>query len=275
MKTLYAHPTAGTDVLRLVLAAIVITHGAERLLSGNAVLGQFLGGLGLPFGAALAQFISLFEVVGGLLLAARRLLVPVGGLFFCLYLASIVLFHRHKGFYVIGPSENGWEFSALLCAGMLATLCEGLQGRLATGRKRVGMDVLRIVLCACIFMHGAHRLFGGHSHVLGDILASKGFPFGLQIIILVNLVETIGALAIARRLMVFPLTLVLICFYAVGIVWFHWHWGFFIVAPGDFKWEPDGWGWEYSLLLIGSLVATSWENRAVPFALPSRLLRAA
>ena len=68
--------------------------------------------------------------------------------------------------------------------------------------------------------------------------------------------------------LVFPLTLVLICFYAIGIAWFHWHWGFFIVVPGDFQWEPDEWGWKHSLLLIACLAATSRENRANLFGIP-------
>jgi putative oxidoreductase len=267
-KQLHSPQTAGIDLLRLILSAMIFTHGFDRLWSASPVLGQYLSSLGFPMGALLAQMISSFEVVGALLLAARLFVVPIGSLFIGLYLASILLFHRYIGFWVIGPSDNGWELSLLLCGAMFAVVCEGAAGRLPARYARLGMDVMRLILCICIFMHGAHRLFTGHSHVLGDILTEKGFPFGLQIIIGVNLIETIGTVLIATRLMVFPITLVLTCFYSVGIVWFHWHWGFFIVSPGDLKWEPQGWGWEYSLLLIACLLATSWDNRAAPFKWP-------
>ncbi len=274
-KQFYSRQSAGTDVLRLVLCGMIFTHGFERLWSASPVLGQYLSGLGFPMGALLSQLISTFEVIGSVLLAARLLVVPIGSLFIGLYLASILLFHRHIGFWVIGPSDNGWELSLLLCAASFAIVCEGLPGRLPANYPRLGMDVLRLILCICIFSHGAQRLLSGHSNILGGIMTQKGFPFGLQIIIGVNLVETIGSVLIALRLMVFPISLVLICFYFVGIIWFHWHWGFFIVSPGDLKWAPEGWGWEYSLLLITCLVATSWDNRAAPFAWPKRRVQAA
>ncbi|MES2297951.1 MAG: DoxX family protein [Pseudomonadota bacterium] len=274
-KRIYSPQTAGLDLLRLVLCAMIFTHGFDRLWSASPVLGQYLTTLGFPQGALLAQLISSFEVIASLLLAARVCVVPIGSLFIVLYLSSILLFHRHIGFWVIGPSDNGWELSLLLCGAAFAVVCEGLTGRLPTNSARLGMDVLRIILCTCIFMHGANRLLSGHSHVLGGIMTEKGFPFGLQIIIGVNLLETIGTVLIALRLMVFPISLVLICFYLVGIVWFHWQWGFFIVSPGDLKWVSEGWGWEYSLLLITCLVTTSWDNRAAPFAWPKRRLQAA
>ncbi|MCV2352537.1 DoxX family protein [Paucibacter sp. B2R-40] len=267
-KQFYSPKSAGTDLLRLVLCAMIFTHGFERLWSASPVLGQYLSTLGFPMGSLLAQLISSFEVVGSLLLASRLFVVPIGSLFIGLYLASILLFHRYIGFWVIGPSDNGWELSLMLCGALFAVVCEGLAGRLPAKYARLGMDAMRLILCICIFIHGAHRLLTGHSNVLGGIMTEKGFPFGLQIIIGVNLFETIGTVLIALRLMVFPISLVLICFYSVGIVWFHWPSGFFIVSPGELKWAPEGWGWEYSLLLITCLVATSWDNRAAPFAWP-------
>ncbi|MYM39461.1 DoxX family protein [Duganella qianjiadongensis] len=271
---LYTPQSAGIDLLRLVLCGMIFTHGFERLWSASPVLGQYLSTLGFPLGPWLAQLISVFEVAGALLLAARCLVVPIAALFILLYLCSILLFHRYLGFWVIGPSDNGWELSLMLCAASFAVLCDGLAERLPASYRRIGMDVLRVLLCSCIFAHGAHRLLTGHSNVLGDILTEKGFPFGLEIIIGVNLVETVGTALIAMRLMVFPVSLLLICFYVVGIVWFHWHWGFFIVAPGDLRWTAEGWGWEYSLLLITCLVATCWDNRSAPLRWIARRPRA-
>ena len=257
LQRLLARETAGVDALRLMVCATVLAHGADRLISGNPALGLFLSSLGLPFGPVLATLISSFEVAGAVALALRWRVAPLCIAFGALYLAGILLFHRHIGFFVIGPNDNGWELSMLLCASLYAI------GMAATGRS--DMTVLRVTLCGAIFMHGWYRQLSGHSDVLGGIMTSKGFPFGLQMIEGVNLVETLGAVLIACRLLVAPLTLLLSMFYAVGIVWFHWRHGFFVVAPGDFKWEPEGWGWEYSALLITCLLTTAWDNRADPF----------
>jgi putative oxidoreductase len=120
-------------------------------------------------------------------------------------------------------------------------------------RDSAGVDVLRIVLCMIIFTHGAYRFYEGTTPIMGTILGDKGFPFGTFLAYSVNVVETAGAVLLALRLLVAPVSFALAGIYFTGIMLFHRHAGFFVVGPGSG-------GWEYSALLITCLLVTAWEN---------------
>ena len=123
-------------------------------------------------------------------------------------------------------------------------------------RASAGTDLLRLVLCALIFTHGAYRFYEGSSPILGQILEDQGFPGGSGTILAyaVNMTETLGALLLAMKLFTLPVCAALTIIYTTGIILFHRHNGFFVVGPGTG-------GWEYSALLITCLVATAWEDR--------------
>ena len=126
-------------------------------------------------------------------------------------------------------------------------------------RRTLGTDILRLVLCAILFTHGSYRLLHGDAPLLGHLLQDEKIPAPYLSAYLVCLAETGGTLLIALRLMVLPVSCILIGIYATGIYLFHGPSGFFVVGPGEN-------GWEYSLLLITCLVVTTWENRRTPFA---------
>jgi putative oxidoreductase len=121
-------------------------------------------------------------------------------------------------------------------------------------RETFGLDVLRLVLCAILFTHGAYRFYEGSVPVLGEILGKIGFPAGVFLAYCVNIAETVGTVLLAARLLVVPVCVILSFIYVTGIVLFHRHEGFFVVGPGTG-------GWEYSALLITCLLVTAWENR--------------
>jgi putative oxidoreductase len=121
-------------------------------------------------------------------------------------------------------------------------------------RETLGIDVIRLILCAILFTHGAYRFYDGTIPKLGEILTANGLPFGVILANLVNLAETGGTLLLAARLMVLPVSLILSLIYVVGIILFHRHEGFFVVGPGSG-------GWEYSALIIACLLVIAWENR--------------
>ena len=125
-------------------------------------------------------------------------------------------------------------------------------------RQTLGADLLRLVLCAILFTHGAYRLYEGSTPVLGEILGQEGFPFGTVLAYLVDIAETAGSIAVALRLFVIPICLIQSIIYFTGIMLFHRHAGFFVVGPGEN-------GWEYSALLITCLLVTAWENRSAGF----------
>lgn len=120
--------------------------------------------------------------------------------------------------------------------------------------KSAGPDLLRLVVSAILFTHGSYRLSRGEAVVLGDILKEVGMPAAHLSAYLVCLAETCGTFLLALRLLVYPVSLILITTLATGILLFHRHNGFFVVGPGEG-------GWEYSALLITCLVVTLWENR--------------
>lgn len=128
------------------------------------------------------------------------------------------------------------------------------EGRAVFTRRTAGPDLLRLVLCALIFTHGAYRFYEGSTPILGDILTSQGFPAGVFLAYAVNVAETAGTVLLALRLLVVPISLILAAIYFTGVMLFHRHAGFFVVGPGTG-------GWEYSALLMTCLLVTAWENR--------------
>lgn len=107
--------------LRIGVALLLIVHGVARVGLGIVDdFGGFLNGIGFPFGVALAWGITVFEIVGGLVLAAGRWIRPIA-LVFALELAmGIVLVHAPEGWFVVGAGRNGMEYSVLLIAVLLA-----------------------------------------------------------------------------------------------------------------------------------------------------------
>jgi putative oxidoreductase len=125
MHRIFSRETAGTDALRLAVCALLFTHGAYRLSTGEAPgLGQILKEEGFPMGVVLGYLICFAETGGTVLLALRLLVLPVTLILCLIYFTGIMLFHRHHGFFVVGPGSGGWEYSALLITCLLVTAWE-------------------------------------------------------------------------------------------------------------------------------------------------------
>jgi putative oxidoreductase len=110
-------------VLRIVVATLVFVHGLVRLLDGGvAPFGALLDGAGLPFGLAIAWFVTAFEVIAApvLVLGFRRFITPLSLMFASIYGCGIVLVHWQAGWFVVGAGRNGMEYSVLLIACLLA-----------------------------------------------------------------------------------------------------------------------------------------------------------
>ncbi len=103
------------DVLRLVLCGLLFTHGTYRYFDGTIPkLGEILESHGFPYGLILANMVNLAETGGVALLVMRLMLWPVCSVLILIYAVGIFLFHRHLGFFVVGPGSGGWEYSALI-----------------------------------------------------------------------------------------------------------------------------------------------------------------
>lgn len=107
-------------MLRWILCGLIAAHGWTRLLDGGITpFGSWLDSQGLPAGLMLAWVITLFEIVGTLLLAMRVWVLWLCLAFAALYLVGIYLVHAPAGWFVVGPGRNGAEYSVLLIACLL------------------------------------------------------------------------------------------------------------------------------------------------------------
>ena len=108
--------------LRIVLAVLMFIHGAARIGNGTVDdFGGFLGAQGFPLGFYLAWAITLFELIGSVLLAAGFYAWVIALLFAAQLSAGIAMVHWKEGWFVVGAGRNGMEYSVLLIACFLAT----------------------------------------------------------------------------------------------------------------------------------------------------------
>ena len=107
--------------IRVVLAVLMFIHGAARISNGTVGgFGEFLGSQGFPLGFYLAWALTLFELVGSVLLAVG-FYTWVIALVFAIHLSfGIALVHWKEGWFVVGAGRNGIEYSVLLVASFLA-----------------------------------------------------------------------------------------------------------------------------------------------------------
>lgn len=107
--------------IRVVVAILMFIHGAARIGNGTVGgFGEFLSMQGLPLGFYLAWGITIFELVGSVLLAVG-FYTWVIALIFAVHLSvGIALVHWQEGWFVVGAGRNGIEYSVLLVASFLA-----------------------------------------------------------------------------------------------------------------------------------------------------------
>lgn len=117
-------------IIRIAVGVLLAIHGWYRLAAGGvAPFGQFLALVGLPAGEAIAWGITLFEMAGGLVLAAGRYVTPVASGHIAILAGGILLVHGKEGWFVVGGGRNGVEYSLLLLACLIA---------LVLGERRAG-----------------------------------------------------------------------------------------------------------------------------------------
>ena len=108
-------PTYSIAALRMMMGIVFILHAAVRVYNNTLPgFGDFLDGKGFPFGFYLAWGVTLFELVGGILMFLRYL-VRV----FCIgemiiLITGIITVHGENGWFVVGRSLNGIEYSIVL-----------------------------------------------------------------------------------------------------------------------------------------------------------------
>ncbi len=103
--------------LRITVAVLMMIHGVARIYFGIVDdFGEFLTLKNLPLGFYLAWAITMFEIVGSVLLAIGRYVAPLAIIFAVHLLCGILLVHLKEGWFVVGAGKNGAEYSVLLIA---------------------------------------------------------------------------------------------------------------------------------------------------------------
>jgi putative oxidoreductase len=107
-------------IFRIVVSLMLVAHGIMRLSAGTVNgFGGFLNSKGFMIGIAIAWFFTIFEIVGGLLMAAGYFVKWIAAVFMVEIFMGIILVHAQHGWFVVGHSLNGVEFSVLLIFSLL------------------------------------------------------------------------------------------------------------------------------------------------------------
>ena len=114
-------PTAHIAALRMLMGIVFVLHATARIYNNSLIdFGDFLTAKGFPFGFYLAWAVTLFELVGGMLMFFR-LMVKI----FCIgeiiiLVTGIITLHWKYGWFVVGISFGGIEYCVVLITILLA-----------------------------------------------------------------------------------------------------------------------------------------------------------
>ena len=108
-------PTYSIAALRMMMGIVFILHAGVRVYNNTLPgFGEFLDGKGFPYGFYLAWAVTIFELVGGILMFFR-VFVKI----FCIgemiiLITGMITVHSENGWFVVGRSLNGIEYSIVL-----------------------------------------------------------------------------------------------------------------------------------------------------------------
>jgi putative oxidoreductase len=116
MKTFpYMSPAQSQALLRITVSLFLIAHGVARTYLGTiGGFGEFLDSKGFVIGGMLAWAITIFEIVGGSAMALNYFVRWIAAVFIIELATGIVLVHAPQGWFVVGATLGGMEYSVLL-----------------------------------------------------------------------------------------------------------------------------------------------------------------
>ena len=108
-------PNYSIAALRMMMGIVFILHAAVRVYNNTLPgFGDLLQEKGFPLGFYLAWAVTLFELAGGILMFLRYFVMV-----FCIgemiiLITGIITVHGENGWFVVGRSLNGVEYSIVL-----------------------------------------------------------------------------------------------------------------------------------------------------------------
>jgi putative oxidoreductase len=108
-------PSYSIAALRMMIGVIFVLHAAVRIYNNTLFgFGDFLHHKGFPFGYYLAWIVTLFELIGGILMFFRYFvkLFCIGEII--ILIVGIITFHWQKGLVGVDMSLSGAEYSVIL-----------------------------------------------------------------------------------------------------------------------------------------------------------------
>lgn len=111
----FLSPSLSIAILRVLMGLIFMAHAAIRLIDYSLPgFGDFLNSKGFPAGFYMAWAVTIFELTGGLLMVLRKFVK-----WFCIgeviiLLTGIIIVHSPNGWFVVGKTLGGVEYSVVL-----------------------------------------------------------------------------------------------------------------------------------------------------------------
>lgn len=101
--------------LRILIGLTMISHGIARIYYKSiSDFGDFLSLKGIPFPYILSTSITIYDILGGFLLAIGFLQKWMSLGFILILICGIFLVHLPNGWFVVGHQSGGIEYSVLL-----------------------------------------------------------------------------------------------------------------------------------------------------------------
>lgn len=125
-KLLKGYVGWSTLSLRLVIAAIFLFHGSQKLFGafegpGIAGTAGFFGNVGIPLPLVAAWLVALVEFFGGLAVLLGLFTRYAAVLLSCVMVVAILTVHLKNGF----SGQGGYEFALMVLAGTVSLLLSG------------------------------------------------------------------------------------------------------------------------------------------------------
>jgi putative oxidoreductase len=111
----FISPLQAGKLLRVTVSVFLMAHGIARAYLGTVNgFGEFLDSKGFLIGGLLAWGITIFEIAGGATMALGYFVRWIAAVFIIQLLTGIILVHAQNGWFVVGATLGGMEYSVML-----------------------------------------------------------------------------------------------------------------------------------------------------------------